>query len=153
MLEMDKIASFTVDHTTLMPGMYISRMDGDVTTYDMRFCRPNHPPFLQSPAMHTIEHIFATLMRNSAIREQVIYFGPMGCRTGFYLLIRNSDHAETLGTVRDCLAAAAEWQGEIPGASAEECGNYLEHDLDGAKKYLRDYLNIIKDWTAEMLDY
>ena len=80
---MEKIASFQVDHTTLLPGMYVSRVDGDVTTFDLLFVRPNTPPFLEVPAIHTIEHLFATYARNSVWKDQVIYFGPMGCRTGF----------------------------------------------------------------------
>ena len=85
---MERIASFQVNHDTLEPGVYVSRIDGDITTYDMRFIKPNTPPFLPNPVMHTIEHLFATYSRNSKYADKVIYFGPMGCRTGFYFLVR-----------------------------------------------------------------
>ncbi len=150
---MKKIASFTIDHTKLMPGIYISRIDGDIVTYDLRVCRPNHPPFMETPAIHTIEHIFATLARNSAMSDDVIYFGPMGCRTGFYLLVRNPDHEAVIALIKEILAKISEWQDEIPGASANECGNYLEHDLDAARKYARDYLSKIRDWDTSKLSY
>lgn len=150
---MKKITSFTIDHTKLMPGIYISRVDGDIVTYDLRVCRPNHPPFMETPAIHTIEHIFATLARNSEIGDDIIYFGPMGCRTGFYLLVRNPHHNTVITLIKEILAQIAEWQDEIPGNSAVECGNYLEHDLPTARQYARDYLDKVKDWTTGKLNY
>ena len=93
---MKKIASFTINHNTLMPGVYISRIDGDITTYDMRFVKPNTPPYLPNPVMHTIEHLFATYARNSKFADNVIYFGPMGCRTGFYFLVRDMSEEDAL---------------------------------------------------------
>lgn len=150
---MQKITSFTIDHTKLMPGIYISRVDGDIVTYDLRVCRPNHPPFMEVPAIHTIEHIFATLARNSAMSEDIIYFGPMGCRTGFYLLVRNPDHEAVIALIKQILAGIADWQDEIPGNSAVECGNYLEHDLPTAREYARDYLAKVKEWDASQLHY
>ena len=104
---MKRIASFEVDHTTLTPGLYLSRADGDVTTYDLRFVRPNTPPFLPNAVMHTIEHLFATYVRNSTLSEGVIYFGPMGCRTGFYFLTRGLSHRQVIGLTREALAFIA----------------------------------------------
>lgn len=150
---MEKIASFCVDHTHLLPGIYRSRVDGDVTTYDLRFVRPNHPPYLSNPILHTIEHLFATMARNSSLKDQIIYFGPMGCRTGFYLLMRNPEEDCVLDLIRDIIKRIAEYEGEIPGTSAEECGNYLEHDLDGAKKAAADYYTAVRSWTKKDLEY
>jgi S-ribosylhomocysteine lyase len=150
---MKKITSFTIDHTKLIPGIYISRIDGDVVTYDLRVCRPNHPPFMEVPAIHTIEHIFATLARNSEMSDSIIYFGPMGCRTGFYLLVRNPDHAAVIKLTRDCFHLISNWQAEIPGNSAAECGNYLEHDLATARAYAKNYLGVISQWDDSMLNY
>lgn len=150
---MEKITSFTIDHNTLMPGIYISRIDGDVVTYDLRVCRPNHPPFMEVPAIHTIEHIFATLARNSAIKDRIIYFGPMGCRTGFYLLVRDPNHAEVIELIRECFSRISTWEEEIPGTTASECGNYLEHDLPTARKYASDYLTIISQWDDTKINY
>lgn len=150
---MQKITSFTIDHTKLMPGIYISRVDGDIVTYDLRVCRPNHPPFMEVPAIHTIEHLFATLARNSAMSGDIIYFGPMGCRTGFYFLVRHTDHEAVIALIKEILAGIADWQDEIPGSSAVECGNYLEHDLPTAREYARDYLEKVKDWDASKLYY
>lgn len=150
---MEKITSFTIDHTKLLPGIYISRIDGDVVTYDLRVCRPNCPPFMEVPAIHTIEHIFATLARNSEIKDKIIYFGPMGCRTGFYLLVREPVHSEVIDLIDKCFKSIADWQEEIPGTAPEECGNYLEHDLDGAKRIAEAYLKIISGWNEQKLDY
>ena len=150
---MERIASFCVDHDKLERGIYISRIDGDITTYDLRFCKPNTPPFLENAAMHTIEHLFATMARNSEVQDNVIYFGPMGCRTGFYLLMRNLPDERTLELIKDVVKRISEYEGEIPGTTSVECGNYLEHDLDGAKKAAADYFEVIKDWKCEQLDY
>ena len=100
---MKKITSFTVDHNTLEKGIYISRIDGDITTYDMRFIKPNTPPFLPNPVMHTIEHLFATYSRNSEYADNVIYFGPMGCRTGFYFLVKYLDNQTALDLIKETL--------------------------------------------------
>ena len=150
---MEKIASFQVDHTVLLPGMYVSRVDGDVTTFDLRFVRPNTPPYLTMPAVHTLEHLFATYARNSAHKDKVIYFGPMGCRTGFYFLTRDLSREETLTLTQEALAFVAAYDGDIPGVSAVECGNWLEHDLDGARAYAAAMVNVLRDWTAEKMDY
>lgn len=150
---MERIASFCVDHTKLMPGIYTSRIDGDIVTYDIRMRRPNIPPFLPNASMHTIEHLFATFVRNSAYKDHIVYFGPMGCRTGFYFLTRALSHPSAIQLMKDAFAFIADFEGEIPGAAAAECGNYLEHDLAGAKKEAQDFLTVIADWNEEKLRY
>jgi S-ribosylhomocysteine lyase len=150
---MDRIASFCVDHNKLLPGIYVSRMDDDIVTYDIRMRKPNIPPFLANPAMHTIEHLFATYARNSALRDKVIYFGPMGCRTGFYFLVRNMEKADAIQLIIDAFSFISEFEGEVPGTKAEECGNYLEHDLNDAKTEAKNFLPIICDWTEQKLKY
>lgn len=150
---MKRIASFEVDHNILLPGVYLSRRDGDVTTWDIRFIKPNTPPFLEMPAVHTIEHLFATYVRNSAFSESVVYFGPMGCRTGFYFLTRDMMDAEVLTLVRETLAFIAAYEGAIPGVSAVECGNWKEHDLDGAKRYAVQMEAVLRDKTERDMRY
>ena len=150
---MKRIASFCVNHNKLEPGIYISRIDGDITTYDIRMRKPNHPPFLENPALHTIEHLFATIARNSSFQDQVIYFGPMGCRTGFYFLVRNMKEQDVIGLIQDVFAGIQDFTGTIPGTTAVECGNYLEHDLAAAKREAAAFLPIIKNWTVEDLQY
>ncbi len=150
---MKRIASFEVDHNQLLPGMYISRVDGDVATYDLRFVRPNTPPYMEPPAMHTIEHLFATYVRNSQWADQVIYFGPMGCRTGFYFLTRGLPEADVIGLVRETLGFIADFEGEIPGSRPEECGNYREHDLAGAREWARKMAGVLENWTIDQLSY
>ena len=150
---MKKITSFTVDHNTLEVGVYISRIDGDITTYDMRFIKPNTPPFLPNPVMHTIEHLFATYSRNSEYADNVIYFGPMGCRTGFYFLVKDLDNQTALDLIKETIKKCIDHKGDIPGNTAIECGNYLEHDVEGANKALKKYFDTIKDYKVEQLDY
>lgn len=150
---MEKIASFTVNHDTLMPGAYVSRIDGDITTYDLRFIKPNTPPFLPNPVMHTIEHLFATYARNSEYADRVIYFGPMGCRTGFYFLVRDMSQQEALALIKETVKKCSEHMGEIPGNTAAECGNYKEHDLEGAIKTLKEYYEKLNDYTVDNLKY
>lgn len=150
---MKRIKSFEIDHTCLTPGLYLSRKDGDVTTYDLRFVRPNTPPFLENGVMHTIEHLFATYVRNSPLAEHVVYFGPMGCRTGFYFLTGGLTHEQVIALTREALWFIAEYEGAIPGASAEECGNYREHDLPGARTAARRMAEILENWNAENLAY
>ena len=150
---MKKITSFTVDHNTLEKGIYISRIDGDLTTYDMRFIKPNTPPFLPNPVMHTIEHLFATYSRNSEYADNVIYFGPMGCRTGFYFLVKDLDNQTALDLIKETLKKCIDHKGDIPGNTAIECGNYLEHDVEGANEALKKYFDTIKDYKVEQLDY
>lgn len=138
--ELKKIASFTVNHDLIGKGMYISRIDGDITTYDLRTRVPNSDCFMENAPMHSLEHLFATYVRNSSIGDRVIYFGPMGCQTGFYLLVRNSDDCETFRVVLDVLRDIIAHEGQIPGITRQECGNYKSHDLEGAKRECRDYL-------------
>ncbi len=150
---MKTIQSFRINHDTLMPGLYISRVDGEVTTYDLRFVRPNTPPFLEVPAMHTIEHLFATYVRNSAFEKQIVYFGPMGCRTGFYFLTTGMTNEQVIALTQEALAFIANYVGEIPGATRRECGNYLEHDLPGARAYATVQAAVLRHWTTEQLIY
>lgn len=150
---MKTIASFTVDHNRLNPGIYISRVDGNITTYDLRFIKPNTPPYLPNPAMHTIEHLFATYARNSKFQDKIIYFGPMGCRTGFYLLVRDMGENQALDLIKETLEKCINHKGAIPGAGAKECGNYLEHDPRGANEALVTFYNIVKDYKTPQLDY
>ncbi|MBO5104117.1 MAG: S-ribosylhomocysteine lyase [Ruminococcus sp.] len=150
---MEKIASFQVDHTKFGVGMYISRIDDDVVTYDIRMVKPNGGVYISNPSLHTIEHIFATYARSSAFGKNIIYVGPMGCRTGFYLLTRGMSHSDAINLVRDAYKYISEFEGEIPGYSPIECGNYLEHDLESAKKDVLPLLEKLRDYTPEMLDY
>lgn len=150
---MEKIASFTVDHTKLMRGMYISRIDGDVVTYDIRTRRPNVEEVMENGAIHTLEHLFATFVRNSEFKDNIIYFGPMGCRTGFYFLTTGMTHAQALKLTQDALAFIETFDGEVPGVSAVECGNYLDHNLEGAKKEAADQKEILKNWTTADMIY
>lgn len=151
---MKTIESFTVDHDKLEKGMYISRVDGDVITYDIRMVKPNGGVYLPNPAMHTFEHLFATYVRNSAYSDQIIYVGPMGCRTGFYFLTRDAMSGEqAIDLVRECFAFIADFEGKIPGSERKECGNYLEHDLPGAKATAADMCKVLEHWTVPMLQY
>lgn len=153
---MERIASFSVDHDKLEKGMYISRIDGDVITYDIRMKKPNNPEndYLENGVMHTFEHLFATYARNSKWTDSVIYVGPMGCRTGFYFLVRNTmSHEESIALVLEAFEFIKNFEGEIPGAKKKECGNYLEQDLDGAKEVAAYMLEVLKDWNEEKLDY
>lgn len=151
---MKRIASFSVNHDTLEKGMYVSREDGDVITYDIRMKKPNAGDYLSSPAAHTIEHLFATYARNSDFTDNVIYVGPMGCRTGFYLLLRDSvSRADAIKLVKDSMAFIKDFAGEIPGSKREECGNYKEHDLQGAKLVAADMLSVLADWQEKNLAY
>lgn len=150
---MEKIASFTVDHTKLLRGMYISRIDGDVVTYDIRTRRPNVEEVMENGAIHTVEHLFATFVRNSEFKDNIIYFGPMGCRTGFYFLTTGMTHAQALSLTKDAFAFIESFEGEVPGVSAVECGNYRDHDLAGAKKEATDQKEILKNWTTADMIY
>jgi S-ribosylhomocysteine lyase len=151
---MEKIASFTVDHNKLQKGMYISRIDGDVVTYDIRMKKPNNNDFLSTGQMHTFEHLFATYARNTEFKDSVVYVGPMGCRTGFYFLVRNTvSHQQALDIVKNTLEFVKSFEGEIPGSTKIECGNYLDHDLKGAKTVAVDMIEILKDWTVEKMNY
>lgn len=138
-----RIASFSVDHDKIIPGIYVSRIDGDITTYDMRTRRPNCGSYMDDLTMHSVEHLFATYVRNSTIGSRVIYFGPMGCQTGFYLLVRDAENAEVLAVVIDVLRRIIAHEGAVPGASRVECGNYKNLDLESAKRECRAYLDVL----------
>ena len=150
---MEKIASFQINHDTLQPGMYISRVDGDVVTYDVRFVRPNTPPYLPTAAMHTLEHLVATFVRNSAHKDGVIYFGPMGCRTGFYFLARGIAHVDAIRLMYEAMVFSAAYEGAIPGVSQTECGNWLEHDLPEARRWAATQAAVLENYPVERLEY
>ena len=151
---MKRISSFSVNHDILEKGIYISRIDGDVVTYDIRMKKPNGGNYLTNGAIHTFEHLFATYVRNSNYADSIIYFGPMGCRTGFYFLVRDDvAYSDIIALVRDTLKFITTFTGTIPGSKREECGNYLDHDLDGAKKDALDMINVLKNYTEADIHY
>ncbi|WP_294460867.1 S-ribosylhomocysteine lyase [uncultured Ruminobacter sp.] len=151
---MKTIASFQVDHNILEPGIYISRRDGDVITYDLRMKKPNSGDYLDTGTLHTIEHLLATYVRNSVFADRVVYAGPMGCRTGFYLLLRDSvSKKEAINLVRSAFDYISGFNGDIPGASKRECGNYLNQDPVGARREALAYGWIIESWTPEQMNY
>lgn len=153
---MKRIASFSVNHDKLKKGMYISRIDGDIVTYDIRMKKPNNPEndYLENGTMHTFEHLFATYVRNTKFANDIIYVGPMGCRTGFYFLTRDSiSHNEALSLIKDTFDFIKNFEGEIPGTKREECGNYKEHNLQGAKSTAMDMLNVLENWTEDKMTY
>ena len=153
---MNKIASFTVDHIRLVPGIYVSRKDkvkdAVITTFDIRMTSPNDEPVMNTAEVHTIEHLGATFLRNhEEYKERVIYFGPMGCRTGFYLLLAGYyTSADIVPLMREMFSFIASFEGDVPGACAKDCGNYLDMNLPMAgylaKKYLTDVLENIQDF-------
>lgn len=150
---MKKIASFTVDHRFIKEWIYISRIDGDVTTYDIRMRKPNTGNLMSNALIHSFEHLFATFMRNGTLSDQIIYAGPMGCQTGFYLLVRDADNKAVLDEIKRVLAEIAVYKGEMPGSSEIECGNYKNLDTGIAAKEAAEYLEKIKNETENDLDY
>lgn len=140
---MDKIPSFQKNHDTLTVGLYATTDRNHITTFDLRFKKPNAGDYISPKALHTIEHLLATVLRNSAYKNNIVYFGPMGCRTGFYLLTLNMTYGEVLALLKESVASALNLD-EIPGSRREECGNYLEHDLEGAKRELKEYLKVLE---------
>ena len=152
---MEKITSFTIDHLRLLPGVYVSRKDmaggSVITTFDLRMTRPNFEPVMNTAEMHTIEHLAATFLRNHPLfGEKIIYFGPMGCRTGFYLLMAGDySSRDIVPLMRDLFSFIRDYEGEVPGACAKGCGNYQDMNLNMAKyladKYLREVLDGIDD--------
>lgn len=150
---MKRITSFSVDHDYIVPGIYLSRIDGDVVTYDLRTRVPNTGDLMDNASMHTFEHMFATFVRNTALSDRVIYFGPMGCQTGFYLLIRDLPHEEVIRLIQDTLLKILAYEGPVFGASRKECGNYINLDLSLAKREAERYLDAVKDYTKERLAY
>lgn len=150
---MERIASFCVDHTKLQRGMYLSRRDGDVDTWDIRMKRPNQGDYLSTGAAHTLEHLFATCARNSAWKDSVIYVGPMGCRTGFYLLTRGLTDQQALDLTLACFRFMADFTGDIPGASETECGNYRDMDLPAARREAAAMLEVLQGWSPAKMRY
>jgi S-ribosylhomocysteine lyase len=156
---MDKIASFQIDHTRLVPGVYVSRKDkfagGVLTTFDLRFKAPNREPVIDMPALHTIEHLGATFLRNQPQwKDSIVYFGPMGCRTGCYLILAGDlDSPAVLPLVIEMADYISAFTGAIPGAAPGECGNYLEHNLAMAKWEAARYGDILKHATKANLSY
>lgn len=152
---MERIASFTVDHDVLTPGLYLSRRDGQVTTFDLRFKKPNTGDLLSNAEMHSVEHIIATMLRNSAARDAVVYFGPMGCQTGFYFLFDGAQltDADAVALLQKVFADAAAYEGEMPGQSARECGNYINLNVALARKCCMFYSDVIAGWSVEKLVY
>ena len=152
---MERIASFQVDHNKLVPGMYLSRRDGDVTTFDLRFKKPNTGDLLTNAEMHSVEHIIATFLRNSPQKDAVIYFGPMGCQTGFYFLFdsRLLTDQQAVELVKTVFAQGAVYDGEMPGKSAKECGNYVNLEVSLTNAQCAFYSGVIADWTTDKLAY
>lgn len=157
---MEKIASFTIDHLKLLPGVYVSRKDHigteTVTTFDIRMTRPNFEPVMNTAEVHTIEHLAATFLRNDTeFGERIVYFGPMGCRTGFYLLLAGDwDSNDIIPLLTRLYEFMAEFQGEVPGAAAKDCGNYLDMNLPMAKYLAKKFLDeVLYCISAERLVY
>lgn len=156
---MEKITSFTVDHIRLKPGLYVSRKDSVgaeiVTTFDLRVTKPNDEPVMNTAEIHTMEHLAATFLRNHAQwKDKVIYFGPMGCRTGFYLLLAGDYSAQdVLPLVTECFRFIADYSGEIPGASAKDCGNFLDMNLPMANYWGRRYAQLLENITPDAMKY
>ena len=156
---MEKIASFTIDHIRLQPGLYVSRKDRigseTVTTFDLRLTSPNEEPVMNTAEVHTIEHLAATFLRNDEEwSDKVIYFGPMGCRTGFYLLLAGDlTSQQILPLVRKCFRFIAEFVGEVPGASARDCGNYLDMNLPMANYWGKRYTELLENIEEDRLVY
>ena len=156
---MEKITSFTIDHIKLQPGLYVSRKDRvgseTITTFDLRLTKPNGEPVMNTAEMHTMEHLAATYLRNEpSWKDQVIYFGPMGCRTGFYLLIAGDlESKDVLDLVRDCFRFIRDYRGDIPGASAKDCGNYLDMNLKMANYWGRRYVCLLENIDDTRLNY
>ena len=156
---MEKITSFTIDHIRLQPGLYVSRKDAvgseTVTTFDLRLTSPNEEPVMNTAEVHTIEHLAATFLRNDpAWKDRVLYFGPMGCRTGFYLLLSGDlSSQDALPLVTDCFRFIRDYRGEVPGASPRDCGNYLDMNLSMANYWGRRYTALLENITPDRLTY
>ena len=156
---MEKITSFTIDHLRLKPGLYVSRVDRvgaqAVTTFDLRITKPNDEPVMNTAEVHTVEHLGATYLRNDPTwKERVLYFGPMGCRTGFYLLLAGSvTSAEVLPLVTDCFRFIRDYRGQVPGASPKDCGNYLDMNLSMANYWAGRYVSVLENITPDRLQY
>ena len=152
---MDRIASFSVNHDILTPGLYLSRRDGNVTTFDLRFKKPNTGDLLTNAQLHSVEHLIATLLRNSAHKDAVLYFGPMGCQTGFYFLFDNTllTDGGAVSLLQQVFRLGARYDGAMPGKSHSECGNYCNLDCETARACCRFYSDVIENWTEDRLSY
>ena len=150
---MKTIPRFQMDHNVLKKGIYISSINNDITAYDIRMKASNRGDYLTNSAMHTIEHIFDTYARNTEFGDNIIYFGPMSSRTGFYLLTRSLSDGYSLQLIKDAFRYIADFWGRIPGASPAECGNCLEHNLPQAKEEAKEFLSVIENWTKDDLEY
>ena len=150
---MERIKSFQINHNILEPGFYISRVDGDVITYDLRTRKPNAGAYMDNATMHSIEHMFATFSRNSAVSDHIVYFGPMGCQTGFYFLVKDLAPVEVFELTKKIVADILAYEGPVFGASAIECGNYANLDLALAKEELTAYLDVLNAWTNMEFTY
>jgi len=150
-MDIKQNASFMVDHRRFGEGLYISRIDGDITTFDMRTRRPNSGDFMDNVTMHTFEHMFSTYIRNTEL--DVIYFGPMGCQTGFYLLVRNADNDKVLTEIKGALSKIISHEGEVFGNSEIECGNYLSLSLFSAKEEAKRYLETLSNQAVDFIYY
>ena len=152
---MERIASFTVDHNVLEPGLYLSRREGSVVTFDLRFKKPNTGDLLSNSQMHSVEHLVATFLRNSAGKDAVVYFGPMGCQTGFYFLFDGDKltNGQAIALLQAVFAQAAVYDGPMPGCSAAECGNYRNLSVEEGRACCAWYSRLIDRWTEEKLTY
>ena len=150
---MERIKSFQINHNILEPGFYISREDDNVITYDLRTRKPNAGDYMSNATMHSLEHMFATYARNSALSDKVIYFGPMGCQTGFYFLVKDMAPVEVFELTIEILEDIVAYEGPVFGASAIECGNYANLDLSLAKEEAAKYLAVLNEWTNMEFSY
>ena len=152
-MEVRKIQSFTVDHDLLEPGLYISRVDGNVTTYDLRTRKPNGGDYMDNLTMHSVEHLFATYVRSSAIGSKVLYFGPMGCQTGFYLLVSDTEKEDVLAAIEAVLEQILAHTGPVFGAVKKECGNYRNLNLEAAQLECGRYLRVLRSSKPISFEY
>lgn len=150
---MERIKSFTINHNVLMPGFYVSREDGDIITYDLRTRRPNMGDYMSNSTMHSVEHMFATIVRNSDIADDVVYFGPMGCQTGFYLVVKNQEPKKVFDVTKNVLDQIIAYDGPVFGASAIECGHYENLDLEEAHVECKKYLEVLNAQTNMEFTY
>jgi len=150
---MEKIKSFQINHNILEPGFYISREDDNVITYDLRTRKPNAGNYMDNATMHSLEHMFATYARNSEFSEKIVYFGPMGCQTGFYFLVKDLAPVEVFELTIEILEDIIAYEGPVFGASAIECGNYANLDLALAKREAEKYLEVLNEWTNMEFTY
>lgn len=152
-MELKQIKSFQADHDLITPGIYLSRQDGDADTFDLRMVTPNRGNYLPIGAMHTLEHLLATFLRSGKESEHIIYVGPMGCRTGFYLITRNLPLERVLTLCREAFAFCADFSGKIPGSTRKECGNYRSHNLPGAKKLAKAMQEVLETKQVSDMTY